>query len=83
MASDNKPTSLSCIKYLNFLYKFGTIFTILALKNDGLSTLMNYLSEVTHCNFDHVGCDLCSNIYTLLSLNNDNIELYSDIRYII
>lgn len=33
-------------EYLNLLYKFEKIFTISALKNDGLSNLMNYLSEI-------------------------------------
>ncbi|WP_349967419.1 GTPase Era [Wolbachia endosymbiont of Armadillidium arcangelii] len=33
-------------EHLNFLYKFEKIFTISALKNDGLSDLMNYLSEI-------------------------------------
>ncbi|OCA06810.1 GTPase Era [Wolbachia endosymbiont of Trichogramma pretiosum] len=33
-------------EHLNLLYKFEKIFTISALKNDGLSNLMNYLSEI-------------------------------------
>ncbi len=41
-----RPELKMAHEHLNLLYKFEKVFTISALKNDGLSDLMNYLSEV-------------------------------------
>ncbi|QOD38594.1 GTPase Era [Candidatus Wolbachia massiliensis] len=41
-----KPELKMAHEHLNLLYKFERIFTISALKNDGLSDLINYLSEI-------------------------------------
>ncbi|WP_353288111.1 GTPase Era [Wolbachia endosymbiont (group B) of Gerris lacustris] len=41
-----RPELKMAHEHLNLLYKFEKIFTISALKNDGLSNLMNYLSEI-------------------------------------
>ncbi len=41
-----RPELKMAHEHLNLLYKFEKVFMISALKNDGLSDLMNYLSEV-------------------------------------
>ncbi|WP_341808006.1 GTPase Era [Wolbachia endosymbiont (group E) of Neria commutata] len=41
-----KPELKMAYEHLNLLYKFEKIFIISALKSDGLSDLMNYLSEI-------------------------------------
>ncbi|MGL9717398.1 MAG: GTPase Era [Wolbachia sp.] len=41
-----KPELKMAYEHLNLLYRFEKIFTISALKNDGLPDLINYLSEV-------------------------------------